>query len=106
MGQILFVVHVVSYTERISLICHKTFDTILTLSVPVCDLCGKSYKTPTDLRNHTRNIHDTPDNKCKVCNKLCTNKTNLRAHEKKHTGVSIHIKFFNLLCPLEQQICM
>ena len=64
MGQIVFVVHVVSYTERISLICHKTLDTIL------CDLCGKSFKTPTGLRSHTRNIHGTPDNKCKVCNKL------------------------------------
>ena len=102
MSQIVFVVHVVSYTERISLICHKAFDTILTLSVPVRDLCGKSYKTPTSLRSHTTNIHDTPDNKCKVCNKLYTSKTNLRVHEKKHTGVSIHINFFNLLCPLEQ----
>ena len=69
MGQIVFVVQVVSYTERISLISHKTLDTILTLSVPVCDLCNKSFKTSTGLRRHTRNIHGTPDNKCKVCNK-------------------------------------
>ena len=38
MGQKVFVVLVVSYTERISLICHKTFDTILTLSVPLCSI--------------------------------------------------------------------
>ena len=114
MGQKVCVVLVVSYTERKSLICHKTFDTILTLSVPVCDLCGKSFKTSTGLRSHTRNIHSTPDNKCKVCNKLYTgikfvayfafmvSKTKLRAHEEKHIGVSIHINLFNLLCPLEQ----
>ena len=74
--------------------------TILTLSVPVYDLCGKSFKTPTGLSSHTRNIHGTPDNKYKVCNKLYTSKTNLRAHEEKHIGVSIHINMFNLLCPL------
>ena len=81
---------------------NQTFDTILTLSVPVCDLCGKSFKTSTGLRSHTRNIHSTPDNKCKVCNKLYTSKNNLRAHEEKHIGASIHINLFNLLCPLEQ----
>ena len=102
MGQKVLVVLVVSFTERISLICHKTFDTILTLSVPMCDLCGKSFKTPTGLASHTRNIHSTPDNKCKVCNKLYTSETNLRAHEEKDIRVSIHINVFNLLCPLEQ----
>ena len=68
----------------------------------MCDLCGKSVKTPTGLTSHTRNIHGTPDNKCKVCNKLYTSETNLRAHEEKDIGVSIHINVFNLLCPLEQ----
>ena len=102
MGQKVLVVLVVSFTERILLICHMSFDTILTLSVPMSDLCGKSFKTPTGLTSHTRNIHGTPDNKYKVCNELYTSETNLRAHEEKDIGVSIHINVFNLLCPLEQ----
>ena len=100
MGQIVFLIQVVSYTERISLICHKTLNTILTLSVPVCHLCGKSFKTSTGLRRLTRNIHGTPNNKCKVCNELYTSKTNLREHENKLIGVSIHIKIFQFILPL------
>ena len=55
----------------------------------ICDLCGRDFKYPQDLKAHTRHVHEkvprvvnekTIINDCKVCGKSFNDASNFRRH--------------------------
>jgi len=55
-----------------------------------CEVCEKSFKTPENLKVHSR-IHGPEDQKythcCELCGRKFTQKANLEAHMRVHTGL-------------------
>ena len=56
----------------------------------VCDICGKMYKSKSNLETHIR-IHDgTSLFNCEFCGKLFTQKISLKRHLPIHTQIPQH----------------
>ena len=49
----------------------------------VCDICGKSFLTSEKLRFH-KVCHGQDENKCHICDKICTGKKAFNNHIKSH----------------------
>ena len=61
-----------------------------------CDLCAKTFKYPSSLRNHKRLVHmgiKPPPIPCEICNKLIE-KSNMKDHIR-----FVHEKQRNKICP-------
>uniref|UniRef100_A0A4W5JC68 C2H2-type domain-containing protein n=1 Tax=Hucho hucho TaxID=62062 RepID=A0A4W5JC68_9TELE len=52
-----------------------------------CELCGKGFKTPSQLKWHQASVHrgEKPF-QCPTCGKCFTTKTNLKIHTSVHSG--------------------
>jgi len=49
----------------------------------VCDICGKMYAIPSELKTH-KLLHEDLNLTCKYCGKSCKTPTSLDSHEKRH----------------------
>ncbi|XP_035727703.1 protein abrupt-like isoform X5 [Vespa mandarinia] len=61
-------------------------------SRPVCRYCGRSYSSPSNLRQHVKNVHSNwppPDTwpQCNVCGKRCKTKHYLINHQLQAHGI-------------------
>ncbi|XP_023313870.1 protein tramtrack, alpha isoform isoform X3 [Trichogramma pretiosum] len=59
---------------------------------PVCRYCGRSYSSPSNLRQHVKNVHSNwppPDTwpQCNVCGKRCKTKHYLINHQLQAHGI-------------------
>ena len=63
----------------------------------ICDLCGKDFKYPQELKAHTRHVHEkVRSDPCKFCNKTFFSNTELKYHVSK-CDVRKHNSNLNLL---------
>uniref|UniRef100_A0A0P4WMX8 C2H2-type domain-containing protein n=1 Tax=Scylla olivacea TaxID=85551 RepID=A0A0P4WMX8_SCYOL len=62
----------------------------------LCDICGKRFKTPKQLRNH-KTLHmkktEAPQHQCEICHRPFSDKRMLRNHQE-----SVHKKVKPFLC--------
>jgi len=59
---------------------------------PLCRYCGRSYSSPSNLRQHVKNVHSNwppPDTwpQCNVCGKRCKTKHYLINHQLQAHGI-------------------
>ncbi|CAL1685733.1 unnamed protein product [Lasius platythorax] len=73
---------------------------------PLCRYCGRSYSSPSNLRQHVKNVHSNwppPDTwpQCNVCGKRCKTKHYLINHQLQAHG--IHQRAPSMNNPVQQQ---
>lgn len=52
----------------------------------VCEFCGKLFRIKSQLKNHERTHTGERPYTCGVCNRAFSERSNLRKHERAHTG--------------------
>lgn len=50
----------------------------------ICDTCGNSYSSKSNLRRHTKSHSETNEQRCERCGKTFTSSYNLARHRKTH----------------------
>ena len=73
-------VHSSQVVEHWNRVHNPNKDEFLKLS---CDICGKRYSIPSELKNHQM-LHDDQDYPCKYCGKLFPSPVRQKAHEQSH----------------------
>ena len=60
---------------------------ILCLQAYVCNVCGRDYADSSNLRQHQRLHTGEKPYECQHCGKRFTQKSNCKVHERTHTGI-------------------
>ncbi|KYN36356.1 Protein abrupt [Trachymyrmex septentrionalis] len=75
---------------------------------PLCRYCGRSYSSPSNLRQHVKNVHSNwppPDTwpQCNVCGKRCKTKHYLINHQLQAHGIHQRPSMNNPVAQQQQQ---
>ncbi|XP_011063282.1 PREDICTED: broad-complex core protein isoforms 1/2/3/4/5 isoform X3 [Acromyrmex echinatior] len=75
---------------------------------PLCRYCGRSYSSPSNLRQHVKNVHSnwpSPDTwpQCNVCGKRCKTKHYLINHQLQAHGIHQRPSMNNPVAQQQQQ---